>query len=49
MNTYMPKKRSFIALSVLAGMSLTSMHALAQEAEAQAAEEKKKKKLNQYW
>lgn len=41
MNTYVPKKRSFITLSVLAAMSLTSMHALAQEAEAKAAEEDK--------
>ncbi|WP_218396375.1 TonB-dependent receptor [Alteromonas lipotrueae] len=41
MNTYVPKKRSLIALSVLAATSLTSMHALAQEAEAQAAEEDK--------
>lgn len=35
------KKRSLIALSVLAATSLTSMHALAQEAETQAAEEDK--------
>ena len=41
MNTYVPKKRSLIALSVLAATSLTSMHALAQEAETQAAEEDK--------
>ncbi|WP_282146144.1 TonB-dependent receptor domain-containing protein [Alteromonas stellipolaris] len=41
MNTYVPKKRSFITLSVLAAMSLTSMHALAQEADAKAAEEDK--------
>ena len=41
MNTYVPKKRSLIALSVLAATSLTSMHALAQEAEAQVAEEDK--------
>jgi iron complex outermembrane receptor protein len=41
MNTYVPKKRSLIALSVLAATSLTSMHALAQEAEAQADKEDK--------
>ncbi len=41
MNTYVPKKRSLIALSVLAGMSLTSINALAQEAEAQADKEDK--------
>jgi len=41
MNTYVPKKRSFITLSVLAAMSLTSMHALAQEAESQEAKDDK--------
>ncbi|MGY0564548.1 MAG: TonB-dependent receptor domain-containing protein, partial [Paraglaciecola chathamensis] len=36
MNTYVPKKQSLIALSVLSAMSMTSLSAFAQEAETQA-------------